>query len=145
MSDMMRFLRMALSYIKSQRSLLSKIYCSGTVKWVSLPTHTKHRYNTSQLDAEARVSKSLLWRIRPLLRSDTVNNSRCYGAPAAYACAVTSHNSRRGDAGDVFCWSDPRLYDSTDRVLLSEWVQRSWGFNCGVLNRGQRKRNNLYC
>jgi hypothetical protein len=28
--------------------------------------------------------------------------SRCYGAPAAYACAVTSHNNRRSDAGRRF-------------------------------------------
>jgi hypothetical protein len=45
---------------------------------------------------------------------------RCCGAPAAHACSVTSHNSTRGDAGGVLCESAPRLYDSTDRVLLSE-------------------------
>jgi hypothetical protein len=28
--------------------------------------------------------------------------SRCYGAPAVYACAVTSHNYGRGDAGRCF-------------------------------------------
>jgi hypothetical protein len=58
----------------------------------------------------------ILWRID----RGSVNNSRCYGAPAAYACAVTSRNNRRGDAQDVFCRSAPRLYDSADRVLLSE-------------------------
>jgi hypothetical protein len=63
---------------------------------------------------------NVLWRIDPLLRGDPVNNSRCYGAPASYACAVTSHNNRRGDAGGVLCRSAPRLYDSTDRVLLGE-------------------------
>jgi hypothetical protein len=73
------------------------------------------------------------WRIDPLLKGDSVNSSRCYGAPAAYACAVTSNNNRRGDAGGVFCRSAPRLYDSTDRVLLSEWAQCSWEFICGVL------------
>jgi hypothetical protein len=46
--------------------------------------------------------------------------SRCYGAPAVYACAVMSHNNRRGDAGGVFCGSAPRPCDSTDRVLLNE-------------------------
>jgi hypothetical protein len=40
--------------------------------------------------------------------------SRCYVAPSEYACAVTLHNSRRGDAGGVLCGSAPRLYDSTD-------------------------------
>jgi hypothetical protein len=59
----------------------------------------------------------ILWCIDPLLRGDYVNNSRCYGAPATYACPVTSHNSRRGDAGDVFYKSAPRSYDSTGRVL----------------------------
>jgi hypothetical protein len=47
-----------------------------------------------------------------------LNNSRCHGAPAAYACALTSHN-RRGDAYGVFCRSALRLYDSTDRELVS--------------------------
>jgi hypothetical protein len=60
---------------------------------------------------------SILWSTDPLLRGDSVNNSRCYGAPAAYACAVTSHNNRRGDAGGVFFRSAPRLCDSIDRVL----------------------------
>jgi hypothetical protein len=46
--------------------------------------------------------------------------SRCYVAPAAYACAVTSHKNIRGDAGGVLSWSAPRLYDSTDRVRFSE-------------------------
>jgi hypothetical protein len=44
----------------------------------------------------------------------------CYVAPAAYACAVTSRNKIRGDAGSVLWGSAPRLYDSTDRVLFSE-------------------------
>jgi hypothetical protein len=72
---------------------------------------------------------NILWRIDPLLRGDHVNssrcndrggvtmtdeNSRCYVEPAAYACAVTSHNSKREDAGGVLCVSAPRLYDSTD-------------------------------
>jgi hypothetical protein len=86
-----------------------------------------------------------LWCTEPLLRGYSVNNSRCYAAPAAYACTVTSHNNRRGDADGVFCRSAPRLYDWTDRVLLSEWVQCSWGFTCGMLTSGQRKRNNLHC
>jgi hypothetical protein len=51
--------------------------------------------------------------------------SRCCVAPAAYACAVTSHNNIGGDAGDVLCGSAPRLYDSTDRVLFNEYVQCS--------------------
>jgi hypothetical protein len=46
--------------------------------------------------------------------------SSCYVAPVAYAFAVTSHNSRRGDVVGVLCGSARRLYDSTDRVLLSE-------------------------
>jgi hypothetical protein len=46
--------------------------------------------------------------------------SRCYVAPAAYACAVTSRNNRRDDAGGVLFGSAPRLYDSTERVLYSE-------------------------
>jgi hypothetical protein len=32
----------------------------------------------------------------------SINISRCYVAPAAYACAVTSHSNTRGDAGGVF-------------------------------------------
>jgi hypothetical protein len=40
-----------------------------------------------------------------LLRGDSVNNSRCYGAPAAYASAVTSHNNSKGETGGVFCRS----------------------------------------
>jgi hypothetical protein len=71
--------------------------------------------------------------------------SRCYGALVVYACAVMSDNSIRGEAGGIFCRSAPKLYDSIDRVLLSEWVQYSWGFSCGVLISGQRMRNNLHC
>jgi hypothetical protein len=62
----------------------------------------------------------ILWRIDPLLRSDCVNNSRCYEAPAAYACAVTLHDMEwwmqavfcvgplRGymDRSTVFCWAN---------------------------------------
>jgi hypothetical protein len=70
---------------------------------------------------QASDFQNILWRIDPLLRGDSVNNSRCYGVPSAYA----SHNNRRGDADGVFCRSVPRLYDSTDRVLLSERVQCS--------------------
>jgi hypothetical protein len=77
----------------------------------------------------------ILWRTVPLLRGDSVN-SHYYGAPAVYVCAVTSHNNGRGDAGGVFCRSALRPYVSTDRVLLSEWVQCSWGFTGGVLNNG---------
>jgi hypothetical protein len=88
-------------------------------------------------------STVVFWRVDTLLRGDSVNISRCYGAPAAYAFAVTSHN-RRGDASGVFSRSTPRLYDSTDRVRLSERVQCSWGFTCGVLTSGQRKQNNLH-
>jgi hypothetical protein len=62
----------------------------------------------------------MLWRINALLGGDYVNNSRCYGAPAAYACAVMLYNNRRGGAAGVFTNSSPSLYDSTDRVLLSE-------------------------
>jgi hypothetical protein len=86
----------------------------------------------------------ILWRIDLLLWDDSVNNSRCYGGSTAYACALTSHNNRRGDAGLVFCRSAPRLYNLTDRAQLSEWVQCSWGLTCGVLNSEQRKRNNLH-
>jgi hypothetical protein len=50
-----------------------------------------------------------LWCTDPLLRGDSVNSSCCYEAPAAYACAVMSHNSRRSDAGSVFCRSPLRL------------------------------------
>jgi hypothetical protein len=62
----------------------------------------------------------VVWLIDPLLKGDSLNNSGCYEAPAAYACAVTSHNNRSGDAGDVFPRSAPRLCDSTGCVLLSE-------------------------
>jgi hypothetical protein len=62
----------------------------------------------------------ILWLIDPLLIGNSVNNNRCYGAPAAYACAVTSHNNRRDDADDVFYGSASRLYGWTDHVLLGE-------------------------
>jgi hypothetical protein len=55
----------------------------------------------------------------PLLSSDSVKSGRSYVAPVAYACTVTSHNSRRGDAGGVLCGPAPRLYDSTDRFQFS--------------------------
>jgi hypothetical protein len=61
--------------------------------------------------------------------------SRCYVAPAAYACALSSHNNSRRDAGGVPCGSASRLHDSADRVQLREWVQCSWGFSCGVNQR----------
>jgi hypothetical protein len=88
-----------------------------------------------------KMKLNILLRIDPLLRDDCVNISRCYVMPAcdnregvairdaysrcyvasaAYACAVTSHNNRRGDAGRVLCGPTPRLYDSTERVLFSE-------------------------
>jgi hypothetical protein len=46
--------------------------------------------------------------------------SRCYtyAAPAAHVCAVKSRDNIRGDVGGVLCGSAPRLYDSTDCVLL---------------------------
>jgi hypothetical protein len=37
------------------------------------------------------VLRKIMWCIDPLLRGDFVNISRCYEAPAAYACAMTSH------------------------------------------------------
>jgi hypothetical protein len=46
--------------------------------------------------------------------------SCCYMAPAAYMCAVTSHNNRRGDAGNVLVGPPPRLYDSTVFCSASE-------------------------
>jgi hypothetical protein len=46
--------------------------------------------------------------------------SRCYVAPAAYTCQVTSQNSRRVVADGVLCESAPKLYGSTDRILFRE-------------------------
>jgi hypothetical protein len=43
--------------------------------------------------------------------------SRCYLAPAAYACAVMSHN-RSGDAGGVL-WGQLRGYMTPPTVLCS--------------------------
>jgi hypothetical protein len=93
------------------------------------------------------VAKRLFCKHQSLLVMPARNNtgcvticdaySRCYVAPAAYACVVTSHNNRRGDAGWVLCGSAPRLYDSTDRVLLNEWVQWSWGFSSVVLTSNE--------
>jgi hypothetical protein len=58
---------------------------------------------------------------QPLLGNGrTQQYSRCYVAPASYACKVTSRNTRRGAASDILCGSAPRLYDSTDRVQFSE-------------------------
>lgn len=45
--------------------------------------------------------------------------NRCYIAPAAYACAVTSRNNRRGEASGVIRGSTPWLYDSTNYVVFS--------------------------
>jgi hypothetical protein len=61
----------------------------------------------------------ILWRIYPLLRGASVNNSRCYGAPADYVCALTSHNNRRGDAGGVSCRS---LWGYMTRPTVFCWV-----------------------
>jgi hypothetical protein len=44
--------------------------------------------------------------------------SRCYEASAAYVCAVTSHNNRRGDADGVLCESVPTLFCSASVVHL---------------------------
>jgi hypothetical protein len=63
------------------------------------------------------LTEVILCRIRPLLRGDSVNDGRCYGAPVAYACAVTLHYNIIGYAVGVFCGSSPRLYDSTNSVL----------------------------
>jgi hypothetical protein len=105
---------------KSHKTLKYNVYA----KWVtSFNIRTRGPY----------LKRLILWRIDPLLRDDSVNDSRCYGAPAAYTCTVTSHNNIRGDIGGVFCRSAPRLYDSTDRVLLGEWVQCNWEFTRGVL------------
>jgi hypothetical protein len=75
---------------------------------------------TQELQSLVRMEINILWRIDLLLRSHSVNNSRCYGATGTYACAVMAHNNRIDDAGGVLCRSAPRLYDSTDRVLASE-------------------------
>jgi hypothetical protein len=40
---------------------------------------------------------------------------RCYGARAAYACAVTSHNNRRSDVGRCF------LYVRAEAVFWAAW------------------------
>jgi Zn ribbon nucleic-acid-binding protein len=39
---------------------------------------------------------------------------------------VTSPNDKKGVANCVLCGSAPKLYDSTDRVQFSEWVQCSY-------------------
>jgi hypothetical protein len=49
-----------------------------------------------------------------------LGNGRCWVAPAAYACTVTSPNNRSGDVGGVVCGSAPSLYDSTDRFQFSD-------------------------
>jgi hypothetical protein len=68
------------------------------------------------------VAKSRLCKQKPLLWS-------------ARSLRVLVDVTQQGDVGGVFRRSAPRLYDSTDRVLLSEWVQCSWGFACGVLRQ----------
>jgi hypothetical protein len=66
--------------------------------------------------------------------------SHCYVAPAAYACAVTSHNNRKSDAGGVLCG---QLQNYTIRPTIFCWVQYSWRFSYWVLTSGQRKLKNL--
>jgi hypothetical protein len=77
----------------------------------------------SPLEGTSGDGTVIMWLIDPFLRGVSVNNSLCYGAPTAYACAVTSQNNRRGDARGVFSRSAPRLYDdrpcSVERVELS--------------------------
>jgi hypothetical protein len=46
--------------------------------------------------------------------------SRCWVAPVAYACTVTSPKNRRDDVGVGVCGSAPRLYDPTDGVLIRD-------------------------
>jgi hypothetical protein len=88
----------------------------GSISWRYLST-----LNVVSAKFTARTLHNMtLWRIDPLLRGYSLSNSRCYAAPAAYACVVTPHNNRIGDAGGVLCGSVPRLYDSTDRDLLTE-------------------------
>jgi hypothetical protein len=86
---------------------------------------------TDRVGIQSARSKYMLWRIDPLLRGDYVNNSRCYGAPAAYACAVTSHIEAVMQAVCSVC-PLRRYINSTDRFLLSDskWVTlgfQLWG------------------
>jgi hypothetical protein len=99
--------------------------------------------NIKCIVAYRRIAKRWLCKHQPLLgNTSTQQHRRCHDtwhvqpllcSMAAYACAVMPHNNRRDDACGVFCRSALRLYDSTNHVLLSEWVQCSWGFKYGVL------------
>jgi hypothetical protein len=102
-------------FVNMVKISLNKIKIKAKLRqWKRNKTHITERNKTIQ-----KSEYFVLWHIDPLLRLDSLNNRRCYGAPAAHACAVTSHN-RRGNAGSVFCRSAPRLYDWADRVLLRE-------------------------
>jgi hypothetical protein len=88
---------------------------------------------------------NVLWCIDPLISGDSVNisrdsYSRCYVALAVYACAVTSYNNRRGDAGGVpgrLASRNPTfhfqlLFCFTEHLLIT------------TLN-GPRRTHSLYC
>jgi hypothetical protein len=68
------------------RSQTSHAQASEKKKW---------RY-VCRLFGTNNLKEGAMWRIDPLLRGDSVNNSHCYGAPAAYACAVFSVGLLRG-------------------------------------------------
>jgi hypothetical protein len=64
--------------------------------------------------ASRPVSKSWLCKQQPLLCS-----------AGSLMCSVASRLKRTGNAGGVFCTSTPRVYDSTDGVLLSNALEDS--------------------
>jgi hypothetical protein len=68
-------------------------------------------------------------------------NSRCYGAPAAYACPVTSHKNRRGVQAGVFCRSASRL--SGNCVVTRFYNNRGAVFSvlCGPCRGNIRQTN----
>jgi hypothetical protein len=53
------------------------------------------RYEKDHLEDLDVYKRIILWRIDPLLRGDSVNNSRCYGVPADYACMVILQQQKR--------------------------------------------------
>jgi hypothetical protein len=119
-------LHVGIRFLSQSNTIFESFYFWQYTTWMSSNLHNPFIIiKRSRCFNSYNIENFLLWRIHPLVRADSVNNSRCYGAPAAYACAVTSHNNRRGDAGGVFCRSAPRLYNAEFQVSSQSEVQRS--------------------
>lgn len=69
-----------------------------------------HRWMGSIIDVGFKILTEVVMFTRNSRGGVTIRDafSRCYVAPAEFACTVTSHNNRRGDAAGVLYESAPR-------------------------------------